>query len=248
MTSFPADQGPVRLSVVIPIFNEADNVLPLLDEIEQALAGGQPFEVVFVDDGSTDDTRGRLAPAIAAGRVRLVRHVNRSGQSAAVRTGAKAARGAWIATLDGDGQNDPADIPTLLRRAAEGGTDAPLLVGGLRLSRRDTWSKRAASRFANGIRQALLQDGCTDTGCGIKLFDRQAFLDLPYFAAMHRFLPALFRAHGHPVAYVPVNHRPRRRGTSKYTNLQRGLVGVVDLLGVYWLKRRTKLSAAVEDR
>lgn len=248
MTSIPADQGPVRLSVVIPIFNEADNVLPLLEEIERALSGGPVFEVVFVDDGSTDDTRDRLAPAVAAGRARLVRHLRRSGQSAAVRTGAKAARGAWIATLDGDGQNDPADIPALLHRAGDGGADAPLLVGGLRLSRRDTWSKRAASRFANGIRQALLKDGCTDTGCGIKLFDRQAFLDLPYFGAMHRFLPALFRAHGHPVAYVPVNHRPRRRGASKYTNLQRGLVGVVDLLGVYWLKRRTKLSPAVEDR
>ncbi|MGQ9365156.1 glycosyltransferase family 2 protein [Azospirillum sp. ST 5-10] len=241
----------MRLSVVIPVFNEAENVIPLLDEVEAALAGHGPFEVVFVDDGSTDDTVARLAGRVAAsaGRrdaVRVVRHLQRSGQSAAVRTGAKAARGAWIATLDGDGQNDPADIPALIARAGE--ADHPLLVGGLRRTRRDTWSKRAASRFANGLRQAMLKDGCADTGCGLKLFRRDAFLDLPYFGAMHRFLPALFRAHGHPVAYVPVNHRPRQRGTSKYTNLRRGLIGVVDLLGVYWLKRRTQLSPAVEER
>lgn len=248
MTDFPAEREPVRLSVVIPAFNEADNVLPLLAEIERALEGHGPFEVVFVDDASSDGTVGRLASAVADGRARVVRHLRRSGQSAAVRTGVKAARGAWIATLDGDGQNDPADIPALLAAAAGNAPDAPRLVGGLRRKRQDTWSKRAASRFANGLRQALLQDGCTDSGCGLKLFRRDDFLDLPFFGAMHRFLPALFKAHGHPVAYVPVNHRPRQRGASKYTNLRRGLIGVVDLIGVYWLKRRTVLSPAVEDR
>ena len=248
MTSLPEGGQPVRLSVVVPVFNEADNVLPLLEEIERALAALGAFEVVFVDDGSTDDTVTRLAPAVSAGRLRLLKHLQRSGQSAAVRTGVKAARGEWVATLDGDGQNDPADIPRLFAQVAGGGSSVPVLVGGLRATRRDTLSKRLASKFANAIRQSFLQDGCTDSGCGLKLFRRDAFLDLPFFGAMHRFLPALFKAHGHPVAYVPVNHRPRERGNSKYTNWQRGLVGVVDLLGVYWLKRRTSLSAAVEER
>ncbi len=236
----------VRLSVVIPVLNEADNVLPLLEEIERAVTGQGAVEVVFVDDGSTDDTALRLEPAVVAGRVRVVRHARRSGQSAAVRTGVKAARGEWIATLDGDGQNDPADIPNLLARTAA--ADAPALVGGVRAKRRDAWSKRAASRLANAVRQALLQDGCDDSGCGIKVFRRDAFLDLPFFGAMHRFLPALFTAQGHATAFIPVNHRPRTRGASKYTNLRRGLIGVVDLLGVWWLKRRTVLSPAAECR
>lgn len=153
----------MRLSVVVPVFNEAENVLPLLEEIERALspAGvlGGAFEVIYVDDGSSDDTLTRLAPVVAAGRLRLVRHVRRSGQSAAVRTGVKAARGEWIATLDGDGQNDPADIPALFALAAKGGPDAPVLVGGLRKKRQDTLSKRLASRFANAVRQSFLQDG-----------------------------------------------------------------------------------------
>lgn len=248
MSKFPEESRPVRLSVVVPVFNEADNVLPLLDEIERALAAIDSFEVVYVDDGSGDDTVARLAPAVAAGRLRLLRHVRRSGQSAAVRTGVKAARGTWVVTLDGDGQNDPADIPSLFALAAAENPGAPVLVGGLRRKRRDTLSKRLASRFANAVRQSFLQDGCDDSGCGLKLFRRDAFLDLPFFGAMHRFLPALFKAHGHPVAYVPVNHRPRERGVSKYNNWRRGLIGVVDLLGVYWLKRRTALSPAVEDR
>lgn len=242
------DRKAVRLSVVVPVFNERDNVLPLLTEIERALSGQGAFEVIFVDDGSSDDTGKVLAPMVAAGRARVLRHLKRCGQSAAVRTGVKAAAGIWIATLDGDGQNDPGDIPKLLAATEGDPADAPRLVGGLREKRRDTWSKRAASRFANGLRQVLLKDGCNDTGCGLKVFEREAFLDLPFFGAMHRFLPALFRAHGHKTAFVPVGHRPRARGTSKYTNLRRGLIGVVDLLGVYWLMRRTDLSAAVENR
>lgn len=251
VTTSTDGREPVRLSVVIPVFNESENVLPLLDEVERAMAPHGRFEVIFVDDGSTDDTVAKLVARQAGGqggdgRLRVVRHLNRSGQSAAVRSGVKAARGIWIATLDGDGQNDPADIPALLALADR--DDGPVLVGGLRQKRRDTLSKRWASKFANAVRQSMLQDGCADSGCGLKLFRRDAFLDLPFFGAMHRFLPALFRAHGHPVAYVAVNHRPRERGASKYTNWRRGLIGVVDLLGVFWLKQRTKLSPAVEER
>ena len=243
---YPESGQPVRLSVVVPVFNEADNVLPLLEEIERALVPVGGFEIIFVDDQSDDDTQARLAPAVEAGRLRVLRHSRRSGQSAAVRSGVKAARGEFVVTLDGDGQNDPADIPALFALVSTGEAGAPVLVGGLRRKRQDTLSKRWASKIANAVRQSFLQDGCTDSGCGLKLFRRDAFLDLPFFGAMHRFLPALFRAHGHPVAYVPVNHRPRERGVSKYNNWRRGLIGVVDLLGVYWLKRRTKLSPVSE--
>ncbi len=251
MTTFAAHRETVRLSIVIPVFNEADNVLPLLDEVAAAVAGLGRAEVVFVDDGSDDATVNRLQTRLSRDvqehapesspeqngllTVRLVRHRHRSGQSAAVRTGVKAAVGPWVATLDGDGQNDPADIPSLLAVAETG----PALVGGVRAQRRDTLSKRLASRFANGLRQALLRDGAVDTGCGLKLFRRDAFLELPFFGAMHRFLPALFLMQGHRVAYVPVNHRPRRQGVSKYGNWRRALIGLVDLLGVFWLKCRT---------
>jgi dolichol-phosphate mannosyltransferase len=236
-------QSQVRVSVVVPVYNEAENVLPLLAEIRAALAG-HDHEVIFVDDRSEDDTAERLAPELDA-RTRLVRHARRAGQSAAIRTGAAAARGEWIATLDGDGQNDPADLPGLLARAwAEGG---PELVGGLRLKRRDTWSKRVATKVGNGVRQAVLNDGCPDTGCGIKVFRRDVFLGLPFFSAMHRFLPALFAMHGARAEYVPVNHRPRRRGVSKYGNLSRGLQGILDLLGVLWLRRRTRLPGAARE-
>jgi dolichol-phosphate mannosyltransferase len=242
-------QEPLLLSVVIPVYNEADNVLPLLAEIRAALAATGDYEVIFVDDCSDDETAGRLAPELGiavsnpGSTLRVVRHASRSGQSAAVRTGVRAARGIWIATLDGDGQNDPADIPSLLDCAiAQGG---PELIGGLRRKRRDVWSKRVATKIANGLRQKVLNDGCMDTGCGIKVFRRDAFLALPFFGAMHRFLPALFQIHGYRVDYVEVNHRPRRRGVSKYGNLGRAAIGVVDLLGVLWLKRRTSLPAAI---
>ena len=233
----------MRLSVVIPVYNEAENVLPLLDEVRRAVSGLGPAEVIFVDDASSDDTVAVLRPHLvdlAAGgpAVRLVRHLRRSGQSAAVRTGARTARAPWCATLDGDGQNDPADIPALLA-VAETDPAAPALVGGVRARRRDSLSKRLASRFANGLRQAVLRDGAVDTGCGIKVFRRDAFLELPFFDAQHRFLPALMRLGGHGVAYRPVNHRPRLKGASKYVNWRRGAVGVFDLLGVLWLKTRT---------
>jgi dolichol-phosphate mannosyltransferase len=255
MPSFDPAPEPLLLSVVVPVYNEADNVLPLLVEIQAALAGIGDHEIIFVDDCSDDGTASMLAPEQEAAAkaapnstpaVRVVRHASRSGQSAAVRTGVRAARGIWIATLDGDGQNDPADIPNLLNCAwTEGG---PELVGGLRRKRRDVWSKRVATKIANGLRQTVLKDGCTDTGCGIKVFQRNAFLALPFFGAMHRFLPALFQIHGYRVDYVEVNHRPRQRGVSKYGNLGRAAIGVVDLFGVLWLKRRTKLpTAIIED-
>jgi dolichol-phosphate mannosyltransferase len=247
---------PLLLSVVIPVYNEADNVLPLLAEIRAALTTIADHEIIFVDDCSDDGTAGRLAAELIASgaaipppsptsTVRVMRHASRSGQSAAVHTGVRAARGIWIATLDGDGQNDPADIPNLLNRALDSG--GPELVSGLRRKRRDVWSKRVATKIANGLRQAVLKDGCIDTGCGIKVFRRDAFLGLPFFGAMHRFLPALFQIHGYRVDYVEVNHRLRRHGVSKYGNLGRAAIGIVDLLGVLWLKRRTILPAAVTE-
>lgn len=249
MTEAVSETSP-EIAVVVPVKNEADNILPLIGEIHQALDGIAAFEVVYVDDGSDDATPARLAEALGLfPRLRVLRHRKSCGQSQAVATGVRHARAPLIATLDGDGQNDPADIPRLIAAVQDAPADAcPALVGGLRLTRRDTLSKRLASRFANAVRQAFLDDGCGDTGCGIKLFRRDAFLDLPFFGAIHRFLPALFRAHGHKTAFVAVNHRLRARGASKYTNLRRGLIGVVDLLGVYWLKRRTKLSPAAEIR
>ncbi len=237
----------MRLSIVVPVYNEAENVLPLLAEIDRALAAEPPAEIIFVDDGSDDGTADRVRAA-QAGRpdLRLLRHPGRSGQSAAVLTGVRAARGDWIATLDGDGQNDPADI-LRLRRRLESDTGLAL-VGGLRRKRRDRLSRRLAGRFANGLRQAILKDGCSDTGCGLKLFRRDAFLALPSFDGMHRFLPALFLREGFRTAYEPVGHRPRQRGRSKYGNMRRALIGVSDLLGVWWLLRRARRPEVSEER
>jgi dolichol-phosphate mannosyltransferase len=171
-------------------------------------------------------------------QVRLIRHAVRSGQSAAVATGVRAARAPWIATLDGDGQNDPADIPKLLDRASDANSSRLRLVMGNRTTRRDTWLRRMSSRVANGVRGRLLRDGTPDTGCGIKVFDRAVFLDMPRFDHMHRFMPALFQREGYEVVSVPVNHRERTRGKSKYGLHNRLWVGIVDLVGVMWLIRR----------
>ncbi len=214
-----------------------------------AIAGRvELVELIFVDDGSADDTAARLA-RLRRGepRLRLLRHDRRAGQSAAIRSGVKAARAAWIVTLDGDGQNDPADIPRLVAAAAEA-PHPPVLVGGLRTRRHDRWSRRAGSRLANAVRGRMLGDRCPDTGCSLKLFRRDPFLELPYFDGMHRFLPALFALGGEPVLYLPVNHRPRLHGRTKYGNLRRGLVGIVDLLGVRWLQSRTAAVDAREER
>jgi dolichol-phosphate mannosyltransferase len=236
------------LSVVIPVKNEAGNIAPLVGEIEAALARLASYEILVVDDGS-DDAGAAEITALQGTRphLRLLRHTRSCGQSAALRSGIKAARGRWIATLDGDGQNDPADIPLLWRIAGECPAEPPLLVAGQRARRRDSWSKRQASRLANAVRRRLLHDDTADTGCGLKLFPRDLFLDLPYFDHMHRFLPALVLRAGGAVRSVPVNHRPRRRGVSKYGNFDRLLVGIVDLAGVLWLIRRASSPMASEQ-
>ena len=230
------------LSIVIPVFNERGNIGPLVQEVVQHLRGRIPFDIVCVDDQSQDDTRDVLTALKAeVPELRVLVHQRRSGQSTAIRTGVKHALSPWIATLDGDGQNDPADVPKLL--AAREQADAQTkLFAGWRVDRKDTASKRWASRWANRIRQRLLRDDTPDTGCGIKLFERAAFLDLPYFDHMHRYLPALMQRAGWKTTSVPVNHRPRGAGASKYTNLGRALVGVRDLMGVAWLIKRSKLT------
>ena len=236
-----------ELSVVVPVLNEADNIPPLVQEIRAALDGLLSYEIVYVNDGSTDRT-----PEVLAGlcrdlpNFRALHHDRRSGQSAAVRSGVKAARGTWIATLDGDGQNDPADIPKLWAKMQDLGGGA-VMVAGWRTQRKDVWSKRIASRLANRIRVGLLRDETPDTGCGIKLFPRDVFLEFPYFNHYHRYLAALMKRQGGRVVSVPVNHRPRGAGRSNYGNLDRALVGISDLLGVAWLQRRGSIPTVRED-
>jgi dolichol-phosphate mannosyltransferase len=236
------------LSVVIPVKNEAGNIAPLVAEITAALDGRADYEIVYVDDGSTDATAAEIRDLQESmPQLRLVRHARSCGQSTAIRSGVKAAHGVWIATLDGDGQNDPADIPTLWQIAQDAPAIPPLLIAGQRTRRQDSWSKRHASRIANAVRRRLLHDDTPDTGCGLKLFRRALFLDLPYFDHMHRFLPALVLREGGLVRSVPVNHRSRQRGTSNYGVLDRLGVGIVDLLGVMWLRRRAARRQLVEE-
>jgi dolichol-phosphate mannosyltransferase len=235
-----------ELSVVVPVFNERDNIQPLIDEITAALEGRVDYEIVYVDDASSDDGQAVLAAAKAKQpRLRVLRHARQSGQSTAVWNGVRAARAPWIATLDGDGQNDPADIPKLLAMRDQHG-ERTRLFAGWRVERKDSASKRFGSRFANAVRQSLLKDATPDTGCGIKLFEREAFLTLPYFDHMHRYLPALMQRAGWQVKSVPVNHRPRGTGQSKYNNLGRALVGIADLRGVAWLMRRARVTGVDE--
>ena len=238
--------GSPQLSVVVPVHNEEDNVAPLVAEILAALRGRIDFEIVYVDDTSRDATLARLRDLQATTpELRVVRHLANAGQSTAVRNGVKAARAPWIATLDGDGQNDPADIPTLLAKRDASPTEVKLFAGW-RVNRQDSGSKRWASKFANAIRARLLRDATPDTGCGIKLFARDAFLDLPYFDHMHRYLPALMQRAGWQTVSVPVNHRHRTAGVSKYNNLGRALVGIKDLFGVSWLIQRSRRTAVEE--
>jgi dolichol-phosphate mannosyltransferase len=236
------------LSVVVPVHDEEDNVEKLIEEIVAALRGRITFEIVYVDDASRDTTADKLKHALDFyPELRALRHATQSGQSTALRTGIKAARGAWIATLDGDGQNDPSDIPKLLA-ARDAGAPDTRLYAGWRVNRQDSGSKRWASKIANAIRSRLLRDATPDTGCGIKLFERSAYLDLPYFDHMHRYLPALMQRAGWTTVSVPVNHRARGAGVSKYNNLNRALVGISDLRGVAWLIRRSKRTEAQELR
>lgn len=232
------------VAVVVPVKNEADNILPLIGEIEAALRGRWPFEIVYVDDGSDDATPARLTEVKRrVPELRVLRHRASCGQSQAVASGVKAARAPYVATIDGDGQNDPADIPALLERLlAEPVADRDrLMIAGHRRKRRDNTLRRLSSRIANGIRASLLGDDTPDSGCGLKVFSREAFLDMPRFDHMHRFLPALMLRRGGRVVSVQVNHRPRERGVSKYGLWNRLWVGIVDLFGVMWLQRRSRL-------
>jgi dolichol-phosphate mannosyltransferase len=244
----PDAAAPPLLSVVIPVRNEAPNIAPLVAEIEAALAG-VPHEIVYVDDGSTDHTPEALRDAQAAGApIRALRHRESCGQSAAIITGVKAARGRWIATLDGDGQNDPADIPRLFARArAEAEQGRRTMVAGHRVNRKDSGVKRYSSKVANAIRSRLLRDATPDTGCGLKVFPRDLFLDLPHFDHMHRFLPALTLRQGGSVVSEPVNHRPRVRGASNYGTLDRLAVSLFDLVGMAWLQRRGRRPVIETD-
>jgi dolichol-phosphate mannosyltransferase len=232
------------LSVIVPARDEAANLPRLLDEIARALERLQ-YEVIVVDDGSIDGTWDVLtARAEAEPRLRPLRHARSAGQSTSLWQAAGHARGAWLATLDGDGQNDPADIPRLLARAQRGDVT---LVAGHRQARRDNLLRRVSSRVANGVRSALLGDGTPDTGCGLKLIRRTAFLNLPYFDHMHRFLPALVQMQGGACVSVPVAHRPRVAGQSHYGVNNRLWVGLVDLVGVMWLRRRSRLPAPLQE-
>lgn len=240
----------MRVSVVIPAFNEAGNIGRLVEETYVTVPPDLIAEVIVVDDASADATGAEIKQLLAQGTLpslRYLRHSMCSGQSAALRTGVLAATSPVIATMDGDGQNDPRDIPRLLERLAPPGGKGAALVGGIRINRQAEGSKRLASRFANWLRDRVLKDDCPDTGCGIKVYWREAFLRLPYFSGMHRYLPALFLTYGHETAYLPVNDRPRLAGVSKYTNLGRALIGIYDLIGVSWLRKRTRVPAIIED-
>ena len=236
----------IPISIVIPMYNEADNVAPFLTEIHQSLKeAGLTIEIIVINDGSTDKTHEQLnllsntIPGLC-----IINHAYNSGQSAAILTGARAAKHPWIITLDGDAQNDPNDIPLLLEQL-KNNSDHLVLIVGNRTNRCDSRIRKLSSRIANSIRQRLLHDDCMDTGCSLKLFSRDVFLQLPHFNHMHRFLPALIKRAGGRVINVPVNHRPRTRGTSKYGVTNRLWVGIVDLFGVKWLMNRTLSSSPI---
>ena len=220
--------------------NEAENIAPVIAEIAAALDGRWNYEIIYVNDGSTDATPERLASAMKNHpNLRQVRHAASSGQSAAVRSGVRAARGAIVATLDGDGQNNPAFLPALISAIEQGG-ERTGLAAGQRMGRKDTGFKKIQSRIANTVRNAILHDGTRDTGCGLKAFRREVFLALPYFDGLHRFLPALVRREGYGIVYVDVVDRPRHSGVSNYGFFDRLWIGIMDLAGVWWLIRRKK--------
>jgi dolichol-phosphate mannosyltransferase len=234
------DAAAVDVSIVVPVRNEAGNVAPLIAEIAAALDGRWRYEIIYVNDGSTDATPAVLAEIMKQrANLRRIDHAISSGQSAAVRTGVRAARGAIVATLDGDGQNNPAFLPDLIAAIQNGGGRIGL-AAGQRIGRKDTGFKKLQSRIANGVRNAILRDGTRDTGCGLKAFRRDVFLVMPYFDGLHRFLPALVRREGYDIAYVDVIDRPRHSGVSNYGFFDRLWIGIMDLVGVWWLIRRKK--------
>jgi len=230
----------LELSVVVPVFNERDNIIPLVDEIVVALNGLVNYEIIYVNDGSTDDTLEVLIDKQKiCSQLRIFKHAKSCGQSAAVRTGVKGASADWIATLDGDGQNLPEDIPNLYKKAINAKEqDKIWLIAGWRKKRNDSWLKLKSSTYANAIRSWMLKDKTPDTGCGLKIFRRDIFIDLPNFNHMHRYLPALYQRAGGRVENVEVQHRARERGVSKYGFWNRAMIGAYDLFGVFWLIRR----------
>lgn len=240
-------ETPVAVSIVVPVRNEAGNITPLITEIAAALDGLWPYEIIYVNDGSTDETAQRLAEEMARRpNLRVLRHERSTGQSAAVRSGIRAAHGAMVATLDGDGQNNPAFLPDLIAALEKGGGRVGL-VAGQRVGRKDTGFKKLQSRLANKIRNAVLHDGTRDTGCGLKAVRRDVFLMMPYFDGLHRFLPALVRREGYDIAYIDVIDRPRHSGVSNYGFFDRLWIGIMDLAGVWWLIRRKKAIAVATE-
>jgi len=238
----------MNLSVVIPVFNEAQSISNLIAEIVDAL-NKIDYEIVVVDDYSTDETVDVLNKMqLNNKRLRIIRHKKNYGQSFAVRSGVKCAKSTWIATLDGDGQNDPSDIPRLFDALIEkSGKNKNILIAGYRFKRKDTWLKRISSKYANKVRSNLLKDKVPDTGCGLKLFSKEYFLDLPSFNHMHRYIPALYISRGGVVFSLEVNHRHREKGYSKYGFNNRFWVGITDLFGVMWLQKRSKHISFKED-
>jgi dolichol-phosphate mannosyltransferase len=242
-----SDIAAIAVSIVVPVRNEAENIAPVIAEIAAALDGRWNYEIIYVNDGSTDATPERLASAMKSRpNLREVRHATSTGQSAAVRSGVRVAHGAIVATLDGDGQNNPAFLPALISAIEQGG-ERTGLVAGQRVGRKDTGFKKIQSRIANAVRSAILHDGTRDTGCGLKAFRREVFLALPYFDGLHRFLPALVRREGYEIVYVDVIDRPRHSGVSNYGFFDRLWIGIMDLAGVWWLIRRKKPTPVVTE-
>jgi dolichol-phosphate mannosyltransferase len=237
----------MKLSVVVPVRNEAENVESLILEIHQVLSSLEVYEMVFVDDGSTDQTFSNLKRLMTTyPSLRVLQHQRSYGQSRAIHSGVRAAQFHWIVTLDGDGQNDPADIPKLLEVLHQHQPELLWMLSGFRYQRHDSYWRKFTSWFANSVRQSVLHDQTPDTGCGLKLFQRDKFLNLPYFDHMHRFLPALMQICGGQVVSVKVNHRQRQFGVSKYGTFDRLMVGIIDILGVMWLKKRQNPAIITE--
>ena len=247
MSATNARAAGLAISVVVPVRNETGNIAPLVNEIATALQGHWSFEVVYVNDGSSDGTEAELV-RLKAERpwLRQIKHARSCGQSAAVRTGVSAARAPVVVTIDGDGQNDPAFIPRLIE-ALQAGAPRVGLIAGQRVGRKASAFKKFQSRIANGVRGAILRDGTRDTGCGLKAFERELFLALPYFDGLHRFLPALVKREGRDIGYVDVVDRPRLTGTSNYGMWDRLWIGILDLAGVWWLIRRKKSVPEISE-